>query len=106
MTGIKFRAIGPIMNAVNEAGFQVTYAYDDLLFVEHSDVLIQFDDSVAQGFNLFFHKELPQERREQIKKRFNEVIKDTEMKIAFAGHFTMHDKPGSQEFNIVFNEKE
>ncbi|ABL64958.1 hypothetical protein [Chlorobium phaeobacteroides] len=48
------RPLGTVMQLLEELGHEVTYAYEDLVFVNHSDFLLQFADT-GNVLNLFFN---------------------------------------------------
>lgn len=52
---IPSRPLGLVTEMVEEAGLRVTYAYDDLVFVEHNPFLIRFTDS-GNVIQLYFNK--------------------------------------------------
>ncbi|QEQ56802.1 hypothetical protein [Chlorobium phaeovibrioides] len=51
---IPFRPLGPLMQLLEELGHEVTYAYDDLVFINNNDFLIQFASSGPE-LHLFFN---------------------------------------------------
>jgi len=50
------RALGKITALLADLNMEVTYAYDDLVFVQHSAFLLQFTDDPAK-LKLFSHTE-------------------------------------------------
>lgn len=49
------RPLGTVAQLLEELGHEVTYAYDDLIFVNNNDFLLQFDNT-GPMLNLFFNK--------------------------------------------------
>ncbi len=49
------RPLGTVMQLLEELGHDVTYAYDDLVFVNDNDFLLQFENS-GPVVNLFFNQ--------------------------------------------------
>ena len=49
------RPLGTIMQLLEELGHDVTYAYDDLVFVNGNDFLLQFENT-GPTVNLFFNQ--------------------------------------------------
>jgi len=45
------------MELVAKLGHEVTYAYEDLVFINHNDFLLQFDAADPKALNLFFNTE-------------------------------------------------
>lgn len=52
------RPLGIVMEIVKELGHEITYAYDDLVFIDHNDFLLQFTDD-SNSLDLFFNTECP-----------------------------------------------
>nr|WP_320010388.1 hypothetical protein [uncultured Desulfobulbus sp.] len=49
---VAFRPLGIVKQFLEEIGIEVTYAYDDLVFIQHNPVLLQFGEV---GEELFFY---------------------------------------------------
>ncbi|MDZ8119371.1 hypothetical protein [Pontiella agarivorans] len=47
MSEVIARPLGKITAILADCGFEVTYAYDDLVFIEHSAFMLQFTDDPA-----------------------------------------------------------
>lgn len=56
MTMTEQRQLGKITALLAEMGLEVTYAYDDLVFVQHSAFILQFTDDPAR-LKLFINTE-------------------------------------------------
>jgi len=56
MITVNNNPLGLIMNVVESLGLEVTYAYDDLVFVAHSAFLFQMDKN-PQVVNLYFNQQ-------------------------------------------------
>lgn len=53
---MKFRDLEKVRSIVKEAtGLDISYAYDDLVFPDHSAFLIRFDDKDAKKLYCHFH---------------------------------------------------
>jgi len=49
---MSLKPLGKIKELVEAAGMQISYAYDDLVFLDHNAFLLQFDDD---GRTVFIH---------------------------------------------------
>jgi hypothetical protein len=76
-------------------GLEISFAYEDLVFPEHSSFLFQFDDLNAQNLFCFFHKECDQTEKKQILKKLTES--------SLKNNCTLIDKG---RFNLNQNEEE
>ncbi|UWX56968.1 hypothetical protein NY406_06925 [Chlorobaculum sp. MV4-Y] len=51
------RPLGEVMAMIEALGHEVTYAYEDLVFINHNDFLLQFDATDPNALDLFFNTE-------------------------------------------------
>ena len=59
------RPLGTVMQLLKELGHEVTYAYDDLVFVNHNGFLLQFDNT-GSVLNLYFNQNYPKQEVENV----------------------------------------
>ncbi|MEI6692952.1 MAG: hypothetical protein WCL43_09570 [Chlorobium sp.] len=59
------RPLGTVMQLLEELGHEVTYAYDDLVFVNHNGFLLQFDNT-GSVLNLYFNQNYPKQEVENV----------------------------------------
>lgn len=59
------KPLGTVMQLLEELGHEVTYAYEDLVFVNHNDFLLQFENT-GSTLNLFFNRSCPGDEAEKI----------------------------------------
>ena len=97
---MKFRPLGIAKEILQAAGLSVTYTYDDLVFVEHNPVIIQFDDKNKKNMNLYFNVDCEEDAAEKIEKRLNEAAAEREYTITKIGEFEMAQKKGKEEIEI------
>lgn len=62
---VPMRPLGIVKEIVEEIGLQITYAYDDLVFVEHNDFLLQFGND-PHLLKLYFNTVCPSGEAETI----------------------------------------
>jgi len=62
---LPYRPLGVVKQLLEEIGAEITYAYDDLIFLQHNPVLLQFGEV---GEMLFFYAnvETPEETASQM----------------------------------------
>jgi hypothetical protein len=60
---IPYRPLGLIATLVEALGLQVTYAYDDLVFIEHNAFLLRMGDEGEDVYLYFNTASDPQERK-------------------------------------------
>ena len=77
-------------------GQDISYAYDDLVFPEHTAFLLQFDDSNENNFFCYFHKDCIPEEKRQISQKLAKVCTDEKCTMTFKGNFELTQKEGEQ----------
>ena len=78
----------------------ITYAYDDLVFPEHTAFLFQFDDNNDNNYFCFFHKDCIPAEKKKISDRLAAVSSENNCTVTFKGRFILAQK--DQEFEIRF----
>ncbi len=98
---IQKRALGVVKEILEEAGYELSYAYDDLVFADNTAFLIQFDEKNHE-LNLFFNKDCYNNKilgiEEQLKKSFNKKG----FYVDFKGFFTLVEKE-NEELELKFS---
>lgn len=59
------KPLGTVMQLLEELGHEITYAYEDLVFVNHNDFLLQFEN-IGSALSLFFNRSCPVDEAEKI----------------------------------------
>ena len=78
----------------------VTYAYDDLVFPEHTAFLFRFDDADENHFFCHFHKDCIPEERRLISNKLSTVFGANESTVSFMEMFELEQK--NEEVEIRF----
>ena len=94
---MKFRPLGIAKEILQAAGLQVTYTYDDLVFIEHNPIIVQFDDKDKKNLNVYFNVDCDEAAAENIEKRLNDSATQREFTITNSGEFEMEQKKGVEE---------
>ena len=81
-------------------GLDISYAYDDLVFPEHTAFLFQFDDADENNFFCFFHKECNPEKKQEIQENLQRVCAAEGCTVTFKGAFELAQK--DEEIEIRF----
>ncbi|MBM3162672.1 MAG: hypothetical protein FJZ79_05010 [Chlorobi bacterium] len=86
------RPLGTIMQLLEELGHEVTYAYEDLVFVNHSDFLLQFGET-GSVLNLFFNSECPKREADLIEESLIPAADRKGLSITTKGRYTINEQP-------------
>ena len=96
------RNLDKIRYILKEAvGQDISYAYDDLVFPEHTAFLLQFDDSNENNLFCYFHKDCIPDDRQQISEKLYNVCTDEKCTLTLKGAFELTQKEG-EELEIQF----
>ncbi|PTN07793.1 hypothetical protein [Mangrovibacterium marinum] len=99
---IPVRPLSEVKMMLEEAGTDVSYAYEDLVFVEHTAYLIQFDDEKPSHLKLYFNAELGKVQLEAEQKKLEPYARKREFTLVPAGKFEIEQKEDSEEIDIHF----
>lgn len=92
---VTLRPLGRVQAALETVGLDVTYAYDDLVFVQHGLLVLQFDDEDVETLYLFSNAELPPEAAEREAERTRDAFEGTELRLVEKGRFQLTQSPDS-----------
>nr|WP_320015964.1 hypothetical protein [uncultured Desulfobacter sp.] len=101
---MELRPLGIAKEIIQETGLDITYNYDDLIFIEHNPFIIQFDDENLKNLNLFFNVDCEQETAVKLEAQLNNAASQREFTLITKGKFEMKQKEGTEEIDIKFIE--
>ncbi|WP_163707110.1 hypothetical protein [Mangrovibacterium lignilyticum] len=99
---IPFRPLSEVKMILEDAGTDISYAFDDLIFVEHTAYLIQFDDENKSNLKIYFNTEIGDAQAEAEKKKLLPYVEKRKMSLTPCGKFTLKQKEDSEEIDILF----
>jgi len=95
------KPLGKITAILADLGLEVTYAYDDLVFVQHSAFMIQFMDESAK-LKMFINTECEPETADSVAANVVAAIEKEGFELTLAGRFFL--TPNEDEtLNIEFS---
>ncbi|MFV0377457.1 MAG: hypothetical protein ACK5JD_09165 [Mangrovibacterium sp.] len=98
---IPFRPLSDVKMILEKAGTDITYAYDDLIFVEHTAYLLQFDDEKPSNLKIYFNTDIEKNEAEQTVAKLMPLLAKRKMKLVRAGRFQLKQKEESEEIDIL-----
>jgi len=104
MTKIQFRPLGEVLEIIQQIGFDISYAYDDLLFSEHNVFIIRFDQSSNKKLWLYFNEDCDLVRRESIGNQLKNAYLSKKIEIHHGGLFSVQQIEGKEELELKFFE--
>ena len=102
---IPFRPLGKVRELLDTIGFEVAYAYDDLVFSDHSMFILRFDDEVPEKMYLYFNSECIFAEAKKVSDALILAGKVGQFKIINSGHFDISQAEDREELAVKFFEK-
>ncbi|MCG8551883.1 MAG: hypothetical protein MI799_15890 [Desulfobacterales bacterium] len=99
---MELRPLGIAKEIIEETGLEVTYNYDDLVFVQHNPFMIQFDDDNSKSLKLFFNVDCEEDAAGKLEAQLKSAALQREFTITPSGKFEMTQKQGTEEIDIKF----
>ena len=99
---MKYRDLETVRQIIDEAtGLEVSYAYDDLVFPDHTAFIIQYDDEDQNKLFCHFHKDCQGKDREKLINNLTKVTEAKRMKLVVKKQFELEQV--DEEVRIVFS---
>ena len=99
---MKFRDLEKVRVIIKEAtDLDISYAYDDLVFPDHSAFLIKFDNKDFNSLHCYFHEDCLPKEKDIIFKKLERSCWENDYNIVNAGRFYMEQK--GEEVELHFN---
>lgn len=99
---MKFRNLEAARYIIKEAtGLDISYAYDDLVFPEHTAFIIQFDDTDDKKLFCYFRTDCPPNEKTKIFSELDRCAVADKFTIDNKGTFELVQK--NEEVEIHFN---
>jgi hypothetical protein len=100
----KLLPLGKLLNVIESAGYTVEYQYNDLVFVDHTAFLFQFDMENPGFVMLRFNTECENEAKEGLTNVLMTNAKKEGVKLVIASDYTLENNTGTETFTLTFKE--
>ena len=100
-TAIRIRPLHLIERMTDELGVAITFAYDDLVFIEHGAVMLQFDDEREEAVNLFISSDVHHEDLPMIRDDWQQVALMHGVHLTYRGRFMVQQTFGKEEIAVT-----
>ena len=99
-----YRPLGLVKTFLDRIGLEITYAYEDLIFVQHNPVLLQFG---KEGQVLFFYRnvETPEEEAQQLLRSIQTAASEQGFVLIDRGRYRLSEG-GEQSLALEFLSQE
>lgn len=96
-----YRDLEKVRVIIEEAtGLEVSYAYDDLVFPDHTAFIIQFDANNEASFFCYFHQDCNPEDKKDLEKKLTDSCLKQKCKLLVKGDFYLEQV--GEQVNINF----
>lgn len=99
---ITYRPLGKVRDLVQAIGLDISYAYDDLVFSDHSMFILQFENQNDYRLKLFFNTECNKQEAEIVEKKLKAEAKIAKLEIINSGLFELNQIDEKEELEIRF----
>lgn len=98
---IPFRPLGIIKDMIETIGLEITYVYEDLVFIEHNAFLLQMGKE-GQDVAVLFNTETNPQARPEILSRLQRAGSDLALNIFEEGMFKIEQNEEDENFQLEF----
>lgn len=87
---------------IKSTGLNMTYPYDDLVFVEHNPFLLRFNDEKPEQIFIHFNKDCYAEDKQKMLNSMERKAFKLGVSLLEKSHYTMKQEDGSEEITLEF----
>ncbi len=102
MEKIQFRPLGEVLEMVQKIGFNISYAYDDLLFSEHNVFILRFDGLNERNVWLHFNCDCEQKTVNTITNQLIIEFLSGDLKLIAGSLFSVQQIESKEEIELTF----
>ena len=99
---IPFRPLGEVRDIVQATGLDISYAYEDLVFSDHSVFILRFADEATKKLYLYFNSACIEPEANALTEKLITAGKGMGFEILKAGSFTLTQASEIEEIEIKF----
>lgn len=99
---IPYRPLGIITEVIERMGLEVTFAYEDLVFISHNAFLLRMGQT-GEKVHLYFNEESQLDKRDLIHEQLTALGAECDLLILQNGTYVMKPRDDEQ-FDIHFQE--
>ncbi len=100
--GLKLRPFGKLLNLIEGAGFKVEHQYDDLVFVDNTAFIFQFDNENPEFIMLRFNVDCKPDNKEFLSSALLEKSKEEDVKLVLASDYEIKENTEEETFQLIF----
>lgn len=97
-----FRALTPVKEFIEEMGFAISYAYEDLVFIDNNAFMVRFNDLKASSLFIHFCNDYSAEVKSNLKIRLLNISKRKGLFLEFKQDFEIAESSVEGEVELRF----
>lgn len=99
---IKLRPFGKLLNLIESSGFSAEYLTDDLVFVNNTAFIFQFDEEDSECVFLRFNIDCKPDSKKSLSEKLIEKSKEEDVKLILGSDFEIKENEGEESFQLIF----
>lgn len=99
---MKLRPLNKAGKVVDKLGYSISYMYDDLIFLDNTALLFQYDDNTENGLIFHFNVETDDTFIKSASPVIEKACIESDMKPITGKRFKLENVDGSEEIKIHF----
>ncbi len=96
-----FRPLGLVKEMLESMGLEITYAYEDLIFVSHNAFLLQFEDE-NETVGLHINMECPEEEVDGLAANAVAAGRSVGLAVVMRGRYELRPDEENDSFSVHF----
>ncbi len=101
---LAYRSLTEVKELIEDLGFNISYPFDDLVFIDTNAFLVQYNDEVENGIWVRFNSEIDEVAKKELTEQLKASPKAKKFKMKIEGSYTLQDSEEEGEFKLVLNE--
>lgn len=93
----EFKPLGKALNIVASTNLEVTYTYEDLIFVEHNPFLIRFDEKKSDLLHFYINTDCELGEAVKLENKIRNAAQEEGIKIKNSGKFNIGSSDEEKE---------
>ena len=100
---IPIRPLGKVKELVESIGLDISYAYDDIVFSDHSLFILQFNDNNPNLLTLYFNIDCEEEEQASVQSKLIMAAKSFGLTIQYKSTFALTQVENEENLQIEFH---
>jgi len=99
---IKFRPLGVAREIIENIGLQISWAFDDMIFIEGNPFILRFNDENSSSLYIHFNIDCFAKDRLILESKLKQQAQKQKYAVQVSDNYRMSQKEGVDEIDIEF----